>query len=72
MNDRFYNWNNHNFFWVFLPLTFLCFIFGSKILGILGKNGLNIVTRLMGLILRVIGVQRLIEGASDIYTMLIK
>ncbi|WP_206732526.1 MarC family protein [Halarcobacter anaerophilus] len=55
-----------------MPLTFLCFIFGSKILGILGKNGLNIVTRLMGLILRVIGVQRLIEGASDIYTMLIK
>ena len=43
-------------------ITFLCFIFSSKILGIIGDGSLSIITRLMGLILTVIGVQMIIEG----------
>ena len=43
-------------------ITFFCFIFSSKILSAIGESGLGIVTRLMGLILAVIGVQMLIVG----------
>lgn len=43
-------------------ITLVCFIFSSKIIGLIGASGLSIVTRLMGLILAVIGVQMLIEG----------
>ena len=49
-------------FAVLCGVTFFCFIFGEKIVGGLGKGGLNIVTRLMGLILAVVGVQMLMEG----------
>ncbi|MCJ8294344.1 MAG: MarC family protein [Colwellia sp.] len=43
-------------------ITFFCFIYSSKILAVIGEAGLSIVTRLMGLILAVIGVQMFIEG----------
>jgi multiple antibiotic resistance protein len=43
-------------------ITFFSFIYGEKIIHKIGENGLNIVTRLMGLILAVIGTQMLIEG----------
>ncbi len=43
-------------------LTYVCFVFGRGIVRFLGQNGLNVVTRLMGLILAVIGVQMLVEG----------
>jgi multiple antibiotic resistance protein len=43
-------------------ITFFCFIFSSKILSAIGESGLGIVTRLMGLILAVIGVQMLMVG----------
>ncbi len=43
-------------------ITFLCFVFGQRLVQFVGENGLKIVTRLMGLILAVIGVQMLIEG----------
>lgn len=45
-------------------ITFFCFIFSSKILSAIGESGLGIVTRLMGLILAVIGVQMLVEGLN--------
>ncbi|AGH81509.1 multiple antibiotic resistance (MarC)-like protein [Psychromonas sp. CNPT3] len=47
-------------------ITFFCFIFSSQILTLIGKSGLSIVTRLMGLILAVIGTQMLIIGITDI------
>lgn len=47
-------------------VTFLCFIFSSRILKILGKSGLDITTRLMGLILAVIGTQMLIAGVTAV------
>ncbi|UZE94788.1 MarC family protein [Alkalimarinus alittae] len=46
-------------------ITFFCFIFSSKIMKAIGESGLGIVTRLMGLILAVIGVQMLIEGVKS-------
>lgn len=47
-------------------ITFFCFIFSSKILVIIGESGLSIITRLMGLILTVIGAQMLIIGVSSV------
>lgn len=47
-------------------ITFVCFIFSSKILAVIGKGGLSIVTRLMGLILAVIGTQMVITGITDL------
>lgn len=51
-------------FAVLCLITFFCFIFSSKILIIIGESGIGIVTRLMGLILAVIGVQMLIVGIN--------
>ena len=49
-------------FMVLCMITFICFIFSSKILSIIGRSGLGIITRLMGLILAVIGVQMFVVG----------
>jgi len=43
-------------------ITFICFVFGQKMVNAIGTSGLSIVTRLMGLILAVIGTQMLIVG----------
>jgi len=45
-------------------ITFFCFIFSSKIVSAVGASGLGIVTRLMGLILAIIGVQMFVEGLN--------
>ncbi len=47
-------------------ITFMCFIFSSKIISAIGRSGLGIITRLMGLILSVIGVQMVIVGVTTI------
>ncbi len=47
-------------------ITFICFIFSSNILAMIGKSGLSIITRLMGLILAVIGTQMVIVGVSAV------
>lgn len=56
-------------FAILCVVTFFCFVFSSKILSIIGEGGLSIVTRLMGLILAVIGVQMLIIGAKAAITL---
>ena len=51
-------------------ITFLFFKYSEKTVSLLGQRGLNIVTRLMGLILAVIGMQMLLHGiggAMDVY-----
>lgn len=53
-------------FAVLCLITFVCFIFSSKIISAIGESGLGIVTRLMGLILAVIGVEMLIGGVTDV------
>ncbi len=45
-------------------ITFFCFIFSLKITTVVGENKLSIVTRLMGLILAVVGVQMLVVGVK--------
>ena len=49
-------------------ITFICFIFSTNIISLIGRSGLNIVTRLMGLILSVIGVQMIIVGVNFLIT----
>ena len=53
-------------FFLLCLITFFCFIFSTKIIAVIGHNGLSIVTRLMGLILAVIGTQMVIVGVTDI------
>ncbi len=53
-------------FAVLCLITFVCFIFSSNILTVIGKSGLSIVTRLMGLILAVIGTQMIISGVTAV------
>lgn len=43
-------------------ITFLAFIGGQWLAKVLGQNGIEVVSRLMGLILAVVGVQMLIVG----------
>lgn len=54
-------------FFILCIITFFCFIFSAKIIKLIGANGLNIVTRLMGLILAVIGMQMLIAGINGAF-----
>ena len=49
-------------FSVLCLFTYVCFVFGQKMVQFIGVNGLSIVTRLMGLILAIIGIQMLLEG----------
>jgi multiple antibiotic resistance protein len=51
-------------------ITYWFFVSGQRLVTFLGQAGLNVITRIMGLILAVIGVQMLIEGvfgAIDLY-----
>jgi len=51
-------------FAVLCLITYVFFISGQRLVGYLGKNGLSIITRIMGLILAVIGVQMLLDGIA--------
>lgn len=57
-------------FAVLCLITFVCFIFSSKIISIIGASGISIVTRLMGLILAVIGTQMVIMGVTEVISTL--
>ncbi|WP_162048648.1 MarC family protein [Vibrio taketomensis] len=46
-------------------ITFVCFLYGPKLVDKLGESGISITTRLMGLILTVIGMQMVIQGVHD-------
>ncbi|WP_096086888.1 MarC family protein [Agaribacterium haliotis] len=50
-------------------ITYIAFINSQRIVSKLGNGGLAIVTRLMGLILAVIGMQMLIDGSDELYNM---
>lgn len=53
-------------FGILCLITFFCFIYGQVLIRRVGENGLNIISRLMGLILAVIGCQMVIQGVSDV------
>ena len=48
-------------------LTFLCFAFGARMVKFIGQNGVNVITRMMGLILAAIGVGMLVEGIDGAF-----
>jgi multiple antibiotic resistance protein len=56
-------------FAVLCIITYFCFVFGQGMVRFLGQSGLNVVTRMMGLILAVIGVQMLIEGIKGAFAI---
>lgn len=47
-------------------ITFVSFVFSSNIISVIGKSGISIITRLMGLILAVIGTQMVIVGMTAV------
>ncbi len=51
-------------------ITYGFFISGQRLVNFLGQSGLSVVTRIMGLILTVIGVQMLIDGISGAIKMM--
>ncbi|WP_131914151.1 MarC family protein [Celerinatantimonas diazotrophica] len=50
-------------------ITFVCFLYGAKLIEKLGEAGVSITTRLMGLILTIIGAQMFIQGVHDAYIL---
>ena len=49
-------------FFVLCVISYVFFISGERFVKYIGDNGIKVITRLMGLILAVIGVQMLIDG----------
>ncbi|MDD7805489.1 MAG: MarC family protein [Endozoicomonas sp. (ex Botrylloides leachii)] len=47
-------------------ITYIFFIYGNKFIHYIGDNGIKVVTRLMGLILAVIGMQMMIGGIVEV------
>ena len=45
-------------------ITYLFFVSGERLVHLLGDSGLSVITRLMGLILAVIGTQMVITGIT--------
>ena len=55
-------------FGVLCLITYLCFMSGDRMVKYLGQNGINAITRLMGLILATIGTQMVIAGIQGLIT----
>lgn len=50
-------------------ITYIFFIFGEKLVHYLGDSALGVITRMMGLILAVIGTQMVIEGLHGAFKL---
>ncbi|EGF10382.1 TPA: MarC family protein [Neisseria bacilliformis] len=57
-------------FFLLCSITYTLYIFGPQITRLLGKNAMNVVTRMMGLILAVIGTQMLVSGLKGAFPVL--
>jgi multiple antibiotic resistance protein len=55
-------------FFVLCVISYLFFVSGERIVRYIGDNGIKVLTRLMGLILAVIGMQMLINGVGGAFT----
>ena len=53
-------------FAVLCLITYFCFLSGERMMKYLGQNGINAITRLMGLILATIGTQMVISGIQGL------
>lgn len=56
-------------FAVLCLITCICFLNGAKLVEKVGADGISITTRLMGLILTIIGTQMFIQGMNDAYVL---
>ena len=56
-------------FAVLCVITYLLFIFGKKFVNFIGAGALGVITRMMGLILAVIGMQMVIEGINGAFNL---
>lgn len=54
-------------FAVLCVITYLFFVFGEKFVRYIGASALGVITRMMGLILAVIGTQMVIEGVQGAF-----
>ena len=54
-------------FAVLCVITYVFFVFGEKFVGYLGASALGVITRMMGLILAVVGTQMTIEGINGAF-----
>ncbi len=50
-------------------ITYLCFVFGEKFVAFIGASALGAITRMMGLILAVIGTQMVIDGLHGAFDL---
>jgi multiple antibiotic resistance protein len=50
-------------------ITYVLFIFGEKFVGYIGASALGVITRMMGLILAVVGTQMVIEGLHGAFKL---
>lgn len=57
-------------FAVLCIITYMFFIFGAKFVSYIGTNAVGAITRLMGLILAVIGTQMTITGIQGAFTLI--
>ena len=55
-------------FAILCMITWLFFVSGERLVNFIGTNGIKVITRLMGLILAVIGVQMVLEGLAGAIT----
>ena len=49
-------------FFLLCCITYCFFVFGERLVDYMGQSAIKVVTRLMGLILAVVGTNMLIEG----------
>ena len=54
-------------FAVLCAITYILFIFGEKFVTYIGASALGVITRMMGLILAVIGTQMVIKGVHGAF-----
>jgi multiple antibiotic resistance protein len=54
-------------FAVLCAITYVLFLFGDKLVKAVGPSALNVITKMMGLVLAVIGTQMFIDGAAEAY-----
>jgi multiple antibiotic resistance protein len=56
-------------FAVLCVITYILFVFGEKFVTFIGASALGVVTRMMGLILAVIGTQMVIKGVLGAFKL---
>jgi multiple antibiotic resistance protein len=54
-------------FAILCVITYVIFVFGKKFVAFIGTSALGAITRMMGLILAVIGVQMVIDGLNGAF-----